>query len=734
MIAMPMRVSKDLWRQLGRAAGDAPWLVDKRREFSRGEALATAWALADKLDCKPREHIGVCVRDPFRHTLLLLALWLRGATAVAMNPSFPQTQRAKLLQQTECRYCLDDTLFADPPIASLLEKGNGCEAFIPYPDFDEAARAMILFTSGSTGTPKAAVLSLGNLFYNAAGVNQVMPLVSDDRWLLSLPLFHVGGLGIVLRTLLAGVRVVIPAEKSDLSSAVQTQPFTHLSLVPTQLYRLLKDPNHVPKLKALKHILVGGAGLSDSLLRSIEEHELPVYATYGCTEMASQVALFKIGCEATIVPLPYREWRLNQQGEIEVRGRTRFVGYWTQDGLQCPFDEEGWFATGDLGRQREGHLEVWGRKDAQFISGGENLHPETIEQALFEHPGIERVRVVPVDDAEFGARPVAFVDSASQQPAIWDAELRKRLAGFQVPDLFLPWPQSSAVEFKPTHRSLVATAQPLYDQWAKWRFLRKWLQKYPPGWKIPLAVGDRYLFQVIHHKHPEQPQSLFVLARSREQVMTWLLEGSGQRLLASDCNPSWSAVAQPLNRRVCDPVEVVRLLTEDLQPQELTAFDATCTEGLQSQVLSFPQPQPTRSYLTVIEGTEPKPYAFCLGSDRALPANENAAPILQLGMHFLHTQRSYALRCFYENSCFPQGLLGWKVQALREADGLEREQPFWDIEASEANMIEAVMRQQGLMPPNVASHTNLYCREHHRRRLWQQKLSLFRKGSSHTKR
>ena len=716
-------IASDLWCQFATSSEDPLWLLDQNRSYRRGEALAMAHALADALPAKAGEHIGLCLRDPRATMLLFLACWLRGAVAVPINPAFPTSQKAKLVQQTACVRCLDDRFFAD--FRSAVRLQNPHRALAAYPGFDVDTWAGIIFTSGSSGTPKAVILSLGNLFYNAYGANKVIPLSVSDRWLLSLPLFHVGGLGIMLRTLLAGAGVVLP--HTDLASALHTQRLTHLSLVPTQLHRLLRQSNNIEKLQQLKAILLGGAAIGPSLLRQIKAYTLPVYASYGCSEMASQVVsvpLFRPVTAATA--LPYREWRLSPNGEIEVRGRTRFVGYWKDGEVQLPFDKEGWFATGDLGWWQDGQLAVSGRKDAMFISGGENIHPQTIEALLLKHPRVERVSVVAVRDAEFGMRPVVFVDSPIQQPVEWDAALRRQLAGFQVPDLFLPWPEQYADTLKPARQTLTTLAQLYFDRWVCWRFFRNWLRQHPPGWKYPLVIDDKQVFQLIDHQNTAQPRQILVCAQSREQVMDWLLDGFGQRLLTVEGSATaWCAIKEPIQRSVRERVEVIRLLAEDPHPCHTRIFDATVSDSLRQYSLSLPPaPLPVRHYLNVMQNEEPNAPAICLGAEAMLPENNHNAPILQFGVYLPATQRSYILRCFYNDGRCPDGLLGWKVQALREADGVEREQPFWDLTVAEELMLEAVMLQWELLPRPIPPHTNFPRYERRRRALWQQKLAL----------
>ncbi|MCZ7590980.1 MAG: o-succinylbenzoate--CoA ligase [Kiritimatiellae bacterium] len=310
------------------------------------------------------------------------------------------------------------------------------------------APATIIFTSGSSGAPKAAEHSVANHYYNARGSSQNIRLSSKDCWLLSLPLYHVGGIAILFRCALAGASLAIPEKDEPIEDAQEHYGVTHLSIVPTQLYRLLRIASLPDSFAKLKTILLGGGAAPTGLLVEAMRRRWPVYTSYGLTEMASQVA--------TMTPssppakrmtsgrvLSHREIRIAEDSEIWVRGHTLFNGYVNSEGRERPVDEAGWFPTGDLGAlDEEGYLTVHGRKDNQFISGGENIQPEEIETLLASLPEIEEAIVVPRRDEEFGARPIAFVRWRGD--ALSDAEIRTQLEHalprYKIPVEFRPWP------------------------------------------------------------------------------------------------------------------------------------------------------------------------------------------------------------------------------------------------------------------------------------------------------
>ncbi len=269
-----------------------------------------------------------------------------------------------------------------------------------------------------------------------------------DRWLLTLPLYHVGGLAILFRCLLGGAAVVLPGQTKDIVELISRYLVTHVSMVPTQLYRILRNQKDTRRLKGLKALLMGGAPMTAALLREAGERGIPLHTSYGLTEMASQVTT-----TGTDTPrekqftsgrvLKYREVRIAEDSEIHVRGQTLSPGYVEGEQVYLPVNRQGWFATGDLGQiDSEGYLTVLGRKDNMFISGGENIHPEEIETALGELPDIAQALVVAVPDEEFGHHPVAFIQTQKKKmdPEAITEGLKALLPRYKVPIAFYNFP------------------------------------------------------------------------------------------------------------------------------------------------------------------------------------------------------------------------------------------------------------------------------------------------------
>ena len=380
----------------------------------------------------------------------LVAVWRLGALAAPISPHLPDADVPGLLRSVGA-----ERLREVPTLAA-----GGDAPLAPWANVPDAAPALFVFTSGSTGAPKAARLSAGALRASASGVNERLGFTGASAWLLALPLFHVGGVGVVVRALEAGGALVVSPAGAPLAHALATPGLTHASLVGAQLHRLLRD---APAVLDGKTLLLGGSAMPPALLDAAHARGLRVATGYGLTEMASTVTATAPGAPRDDLAtaghvLPGGRLRISAAGEIEVGGATRFDGYATDAGFVRPFSADGFFATGDLGAlDAEGRLVVEGRRDLRFTVGGENVQPEAVERALGALPSVREAVVVPVPDAEYGARPFAFVgaDGPLDPAALRDA-LRERLPGLFVPVGFAAIPEGPGL--KPSRRALAALA------------------------------------------------------------------------------------------------------------------------------------------------------------------------------------------------------------------------------------------------------------------------------------
>ena len=380
---------------------------------------------------------------------IMLALFRLEAVACPLSTRLPERGVREKLGILGVRALITTESFGMPGVTVLAPSECLVGEAPPAPRsvrYALSRPATIVFTSGSSGAPKAAVHSFGNHYFSAAGSNRNIALPPGSRWLLSLPLYHVGGLAILFRCLFAGAAVALPG-RVPMREALRRLGVTHVSMVSTQLLRLLRDG--CEGLDRLRAVLLGGSAMPPGLIEAAHAKGLPLHTSYGLTEMASQVTTTPPGAplEALLTSgrtLPFRKLRLAADGEVLVRGETLFLGYVSGGEVRLPLDDGGWFHTGDLGERDEGgYVRILGRKDHMFISGGENIQPEAIERALCRIEGVTRAVVTPKPDEEFGARPVAFVEVEAGGPTAGElrARLSEELPRFMLPVRFFPWPE-----------------------------------------------------------------------------------------------------------------------------------------------------------------------------------------------------------------------------------------------------------------------------------------------------
>lgn len=277
--------------------------------------------------------------------------------------------------------------FSSQQLAEIHQVNNFSDAFPSH-------LCTAIFTSGSTGVPKLVAHSLANHLANANKAHNINPTLASSRWHMSLPLYHIGGLAVFFRCLIAGCDLVLNGRVDD-ADFLRSHKITHASCVATQLQRLgTQNLNNL----SLSSLLVGGGPVPSQLLTL----PLPIRYTYGMSELSSQACTQG---ESNVM-----HWlcnhRFTNNGELLVSGNTLFQGYLCANKLVDHVEE---FATSDMGEYRDHWLYINGRTDNQFISGGENIQPEAVEACLLKHPDIIEAIIVAIDDAIYGKRPFAFI-------------------------------------------------------------------------------------------------------------------------------------------------------------------------------------------------------------------------------------------------------------------------------------------------------------------------------------
>lgn len=435
---------------LGLVAGTTR--LDWRSLAARVDAVAARLAT---LGVRPGDRVALLMEPSARLVELVHAAQRAGAALVVLNTRLTAPEIALLVAHAEPALVLHDAAHRDTLAgiaAPIVEAHGGLDAVAAGPSappvaLDPTAIATILYTSGTTGRPKGVVLTHGNHEASARASRARLGLRPDDRWLSVLPLHHVGGLSIVMRSVLDGTPLVLHPrfDPAAVRPALAGAGITLLSLVPTMLHRLLEDAGDAPAPASLRCVLIGGAALAPELAARARARGWPIAPTYGLTEAASQVATAAPEDSARSgvgAPLAGTRVRIvdadpDGRGEIHVSGPTIMRGYFRDDDATRAALHEGWLRTGDVGRlDADGRLEVFDRRSDVVITGGENVYPTEVESVLLAHPAIAEAAVYGVPDAEWGKRVQAAV--VVRAGAAFDADAvrawcRGRLAGYKIP-------------------------------------------------------------------------------------------------------------------------------------------------------------------------------------------------------------------------------------------------------------------------------------------------------------
>jgi len=282
----------------------------------------------------------------------------------------------------------------------------------------------VVLTSGSTGEPRGVELSWNALHASAEATNRRLEVEPGDRWLCPVPVHHIAGLQILVRSERAGLDPPLVMDRFDVAEVAEAET-NLISLVPTMLVRLLDAGIDLSRFKA---ILLGGAALAPSLLLRAREGGAPIVRSYGMTETCG-------GCVYDGEPLEGVDLRIEASGEIALSGPVLFSRYRGEPELTRARLVNGWFRTADAGTIESGRLRVLGRVDELINTGGEKVSPAEVAGLLTTHPAVAHAEVIGVPDAEWGERVVAFIEVVGRPPTLDEvrAHIADRAEGFKAP-------------------------------------------------------------------------------------------------------------------------------------------------------------------------------------------------------------------------------------------------------------------------------------------------------------
>ncbi|MGN1402098.1 MAG: o-succinylbenzoate--CoA ligase [Bacillus sp. (in: firmicutes)] len=444
---------------------ERPAIYLEGKEWTFRQLYEEAAGLGHILSIKGIGHgdrVGILQSNSWEMVCAIHACMLIGAEMVLFNVRLTSSELSWQVVDSEVKVMLvGNRLAASLPVETerwVIEELMGIrdgKRVNPVPEVDMGTTATIMYTSGTSGHPKAVRQTYGNHWWSAVGSMLNLGLRETDKWLCAVPLFHISGLSILIRSVIYGIPVVLHRQFSeeDMNKAIQEQEVTIASVVTTMLNRMIQSLGDNRYPDTFRCMLLGGGPAPLSVLEVCGKKQIPVFQTYGMTETASQIAtlspedsLRKLGSagkplfpvQLKIAAEAGREADCNESGEILVKGPNVTAGYINNEKIfKDSLDAAGYFKTGDIGYlDEEGFLYVLDRRSDLIISGGENIYPAEIEAVLTKHPAVFEAGVTGFEDAHWGQVPVAFlVAHEGWQKSTEEImeHCRQHLAAYKIP-------------------------------------------------------------------------------------------------------------------------------------------------------------------------------------------------------------------------------------------------------------------------------------------------------------
>ncbi|GAB2543842.1 o-succinylbenzoate--CoA ligase [Gracilibacillus alcaliphilus] len=406
-----------------------------------------------------QSHVAILSDNSLDMVCLFWACTYLKHTVVLLNTKLTPAEWRKQCQDASVSLLITTETYqkeaAHLPVQVLtfsVLKNRPVTARLIHEQIKEQATCNMMFTSGTTGRAKAVQHTYHNHWSSAIASVLNLGLSLNDKWLACLPLFHIGGLSILFKSVIYGMPVYL-LERFDVEQvhhAIIRHGVTMLSVVAVTCARLIERLGSENYPDSFRCMLLGGGAAPKALLEKAKQKQIPIIQTYGMTETSSQIvtlhesdALHKLGSAGKPLFSASLEIREGNQslpagetGEIVVQGPMITPGYYRQDEVNSKAFQNGWFYTGDVGYvDEDGFLYVVDRRSDLIISGGENIYPAEIEDVLLRYSGIVEAGVTGEPDQQWGKVPVAYV--VVRDPAITEQDIlthcRQYLARFKLP-------------------------------------------------------------------------------------------------------------------------------------------------------------------------------------------------------------------------------------------------------------------------------------------------------------
>jgi O-succinylbenzoic acid--CoA ligase len=420
-------------------------------------------ALLKKSGVKKNDNVALLSGNNSDFIAAIFGIWRAGAVAVPLNTKLTVNEIKDILaaSDSKCAILQNGIILKDEltnPNIKIIEMPLVEELSAPINSdyhISPEQTALIMYTSGSSGAPKGVELTFSNLYYSAANANEVLEHTGKDRWLASLPFYHIGGFSIIIRTMLYGTSIIFPSSMNymNIVESIQKHHPSLISLVPTNLKRMLESgvrPN-----KELRYVLLGGGPSEKDLVDKALNEGWNIIKVYGSTETSSLVSAVDCrkhisksgssgkalsGNEILITDDNFSALENNVAGNIGAAGPSIFDGYYKDDQYTKSKFNGKYYLTGDYGYiDKDGFLYVLSRRTDLIISGGENISPFEIEEKLNALENIIESCVFPADDKEWGQIAAAAIVVKKNFQGVENAireELKQMLPSFKIPKKF----------------------------------------------------------------------------------------------------------------------------------------------------------------------------------------------------------------------------------------------------------------------------------------------------------